>query len=72
MIDFYIKTEKDAMACIGSRVYWDDVSSRYVMLRSGILESVNGKNLVIDGNDKYLSNLPGLRNFEHGGRWARP
>ena len=71
MSNFYIKTVADAKKCIGERIYWDDVSSRHVFLRSGILERAIGYNLVIDGDYKYRPDMPGLRNFENGGAWEK-
>jgi len=67
----YIKTVADAKTCIGKRVYWDDVSSRYVFLRSGIIESVKGWHVEIDGDHRHRCNLKNLRNFENGGEWKR-
>lgn len=65
--EFYIRLVTDARACIGKKVYWDDPSSRYVMLRQGFLTEVKGKNLLIDGDWKWRTHLRNLRNFEHGG-----
>ena len=71
MSEMYIRTAADAKSCIGKRVYWDDVSSRYVFLRSGIVESVKGWHVEIDGDHRHRSNLKNLRNFENGGEWKR-
>lgn len=67
MAEQYIKTARDARACIGQRVYWDDHSARYVFLRSGVLTAAEGKSVEIDGDWKLRPNLVALRNFEHGG-----
>ena len=60
----YIKNVKDARNNIGKKVYWNDVGSRYIFLRSGIIEEVSGKNILIDGNWLWRSNLKCLRNFK--------
>jgi len=61
----------DARACKGQRVYWDDVGTRYIFLRDGILEDAEGANVLIDGDWKHRSSLKNLRNFEMGGAWKR-
>jgi len=72
MSEIYIKTVADARACIGQKVYWDDAGSRYVFLRSGILEEVFRGNVRMgDGDYKRIKDLPGLRNFAMGGAWKR-
>lgn len=67
----YVSTATEAKKYIGQTLYWDDASNRYVFLRSGILEEVTGKNLRIDGDYKYIKDLPGLRNFPEGGKFAQ-
>lgn len=68
-MDIYIQTTAQARKLIGQRVYWDDVSNRYVFLRSGIVEEVCGYQICIDGNWHMRKNLTALRNFEKGGNW---
>ena len=58
----YIKTAKQAKLCIGQTVYWDD-RARCIVNR-GRLEDVKGKNLLIDGDYKWMPQLIGLRDFE--------
>lgn len=68
----YIKTVADARKCIGQKLYWDDVGSRYIFLRNGILEEVFRGNVRLDcGDYKRIKDLPGLRNFPMGGAWKR-
>jgi hypothetical protein len=55
---------KEARAAIGSRVYWDDISIRYKILRSGILQEVEGKNMQIDGDWKWRTYLTNFRTTE--------
>lgn len=71
MSEIYIKSALDARSCIGQRVYWDDVSSRYVFLRCGLLSEVQGRNLMINEEWQSRSSLKNLRNFENGGEWKR-
>ena len=62
-----ISSAKQARAHIGKRVWWDDHSSRYVFLRSGILNSAEGRRVEIDGNWLSRSSLRALRTTEQGG-----
>ena len=71
MTDEYIKTNKQCKAHIGKRLYWDDVSARYIFLRSGIVEEVFGRHMNCGGNIYSIRDLKNLRNFENGGAWAR-
>ena len=66
-----INSAADARKLIGKRVFWDDISVRYVFLRQGIVDDVSGKNICIDGNWETRSSLKNLRNYENGGEWAR-
>ena len=50
----------EARTLIGKRVAWDEISPRYHFERSGILEEVDGRNVKIDGDYKWL---PYLTNF---------
>lgn len=67
----YINCTADARKCIGQKVYWDDVSSRYIFLRHGILEEVFRGQVSIDGDFRRIKDRPGLRNFEFGGAWQK-
>ena len=67
----YIKNAAEVRQCIGQKVYWDDVGSRYIFLRSGILDGYEKRNVFINGDYKIFSSYPGLRNFEMGGAWKR-
>lgn len=71
MSEIYIKSAADARACIGQKLYWDDVSARYVFLRCGIVTEVSGRNLMINDEWQNRSSLRNLRNFENGGEWKR-
>ena len=71
MSELYITSAPVARKCLGAIVYWDDVGSRSVFLRSGKLEDYKNRNVMIDGNWMYLSHLKSLRNFEDGGLWAK-
>lgn len=71
MSEIYVKTTSDAKACIGQRVYWDDISNRYVFLRSGVINSAKGRHIEIDGDHRHRSNLRNLRNFKNGGEWKK-
>lgn len=66
--NLYIKTVKDVRDCIGQRVYWDDISARWVFLQSGMLEDSSGGQVLIDGDRKTRSSLKYFRNFEEGGK----
>lgn len=46
---------------IGNRVWWDDIDSRWNFTRSGFIEDVKGKNILIDGDWKWLPKLRNLR-----------
>lgn len=72
MKEIYIKKVSDARACIGSQVWWDDYSSRYVCLRTGIIDEVQGGNINIEGNWMWRNDLRNLRNFEKGGAFKEP
>lgn len=52
-----IKTIKQAKENIGRQAWWDDISNRYHFIRTGYLEGVQGKNLLIDGDYKWLPSL---------------
>lgn len=71
MTEIYIKTVADARACIGQIVYWDDVSSRYIFLRRGILDEVFKGQVSVDGDFRRIKDRPGLRNYPMGGAWKR-
>lgn len=71
MTNQYIKTAKVARENIGKMVFYDDIGPRYIMLRSGTLQEVDGRNVKIDGNWYWMSHLKGFRNFENGGAWER-
>jgi hypothetical protein len=60
----YITNAKEARAAIGKRVYWDEISPRYKMPRTGILSDVAGKNLLINNDWKWRPNLTNLRDTE--------
>lgn len=51
---------KEARACIGKMVYWEDHGQRYVFLRCGVLQGVQGKNLKIDDDWKWRTDLTNL------------
>tara|TARA_R110000765_G_scaffold244631_11_gene346893 strand:+ start:1833 stop:2057 length:225 start_codon:yes stop_codon:yes gene_type:complete len=72
MNNMYITSNKEAKNCIGQQVWWDDHSSRYVMLRTGFLDGVSGGNIDIEGNWLWRNNLKDLRNFEKGGAFREP
>ena len=71
MTDAYIKTASVARNHVGEKVYWDDVSARYIFLRSGILTGVFGRQVEVDGDYKPMKDMTNLRNFEMGGAWLR-
>ena len=71
MIETYIKFASVARDNVGEKVYWDEVSSRYVYLRSGILTDVIGRNVAVDGNYKLMNDRLNFRNFEMGGEWLK-
>ena len=58
-----LKYIKDIRACIGRRVFWDerDTARYYGSELSGILTRVEGRNLEINGDWKWKSNLLNLR-----------
>lgn len=62
-----IKTAAQARALIGKQVWWDDHSSRYVFLRTGIVTGVAGRNIEIDDSYRWMPNLTALRDTEKGG-----
>lgn len=65
--EILIKNKADAIKCIGQKVFWDDHSNRYVMLRCGILEEWYKRQVCIDGNWFVMSTLNGLRNYKGKG-----
>lgn len=73
MTDVYFKKSSELKKYVGKKVYWDDVSSRYVFLRSGIVEEVWGHNVLISGSWYWFFKLRDwdVRNFENGGSWKR-
>ena len=72
MDEIYIKTTADAKKVIGQKLYWDDVSPRYIFLRDGVAEEVwKGHIRFGDGDYKRIRDLPNLRNFALGGQWKR-
>lgn len=62
-----IQTAKDARSRIGEKVWWDDHSSRYVFLKCGIINGVEGRHVLIDHNWYTVGNLRELRTTESGG-----
>jgi len=62
-----IKTAAQARAAIGKQVWWDEHSNRYVMLRTGTITEVYGRQLAIDDNWTTLANLRDLRDTAKGG-----
>jgi hypothetical protein len=56
-----INNAADAKKAIGTILYWDDIGARYIMLRFGKLNAVDGKNLDIDGDWKWRPHLRNLR-----------
>lgn len=62
MADNRITSAKQARAAIGKRVFWNDRDSAryYGAIRSGILQDVAGKNVLIDNDWKWR---PHLNNF---------
>lgn len=56
-------TPSEARAFIGKRVEWEEAHDYHrgtYLLRTGILEEVHARNLVIDGEYRWL---PSLTNF---------
>lgn len=62
-----ITSAQQARSFIGKTVYWDDVGSRYIFLRQGVLEGVNGRTLLIDGDYKERGRLTKLRSTKEDG-----
>jgi len=58
-----IKNKADVMKCMGKQVYWDDIGSRWIFLRTGILEEYTRRQVCIDGNWYMMNRLSGLRNY---------
>ena len=58
-------TPKQAKALIGRRVIWDVVIDPHrlngIRERTGTIEDVRGKNVMIDGDWKWLPDLSNLR-----------
>ena len=50
---------------IGKQVWWDDRSPRYVFLRTGYVDEVDGRNICIDGNWVWRADLTNLRDTEN-------
>lgn len=71
MIEQAVRTTAQARAHMGRRLYWDEVSSRYVFLRSGVVTDVTNGWVEFDGSQdpKRIRGIPGLRNYELGGAW---
>ena len=71
MNDFYFKKASQLKEYIGKTVYWDDVSSKYVFLRQGIVEEVLGHNVLISGEWYWFYKMKNwkIRNFKNGGSW---
>lgn len=59
-----ITSVKQAREHIGKMVFWDDVSSRYIFMRCGVVDEVSGKNICIDGNWLWRTSLKNLRNYQ--------
>lgn len=71
MANTYIKSAPVARKLIGQKVYWDDPGPRYIFLRDGILEDVQGLHVCINGDWKERRYLKNLRTYPMGGDWAR-
>lgn len=56
----YIKTAKDAHKAVGKQVAWVDGTGLVWRECSGTLESVRGKNVLIDGDWKWRPDIIGL------------
>ncbi|WP_439125966.1 MAG: hypothetical protein ACNJA3_29090 (plasmid) [Pseudomonas rhizophila] len=65
-----IQSAKQARAAIGKQVWWDDHSTRYVMLRTGIVDEVDGGNICIEGNWLWRNDLKSLRDTAIGGAFT--
>lgn len=61
-----IHTAKDARLALGQVVYWDERGSRRYKgaVRSGVLTEVLGRNLCINGDWKWRTDLTNLRTTE--------
>lgn len=64
-----IKTAKEARAMIGKQVWWDDISARYVFLRTGIVTGQYGRNIEIDHSYYWMADLAHLRDTAAGGNF---
>lgn len=68
-----IQTATQARAAIGTVVYWDDTYLIRPSVRHGTVNQVQGKNVMIDGDWKWLPDLKAahLRTEEVGGVWTQ-
>lgn len=51
----------EARKLIGKKVIWDQPNSSLTPTRTGIVEEVRSKNIMIDGDWKWLPDLVNLR-----------
>lgn len=65
-----ITNAKEARAAIGKTVYWDDAGSRYIFLRSGKVTGYQGREIIIDGDYKWMHSLANLRT-DKGKEWEK-
>lgn len=56
-------TTEELKGMIGKRFYWDDISNRYVIERTGVLDDVYRRQLSFDGRQDYrrISDYKNLR-----------
>lgn len=61
-----VTTITEAKKFIGRKLFWDDVSNRYIITRSGILTDIYRKHLEFDDQQDYkvLSDFKNLRDIE--------
>jgi len=65
-----IKTAREAKEFIGERLYWEDVSPRYIFQRSGILTDVYRGKLDFDERFDYqgINSFSNLRTTQENGQ----
>ena len=61
-------TTKELKGMVGTQLFWDDISNRYIIERSGCLTDVYRMNLCFDDNQDYrhISDFKNLRSTSMG------
>lgn len=63
-----ITSVKEARAAIGKQVWWEESGGHYTVTRTGYLEEVEGRNVMIEGNWLWRADLIMLRDTKESAK----